>query len=433
MPQNPAIQAQQCAPHLASGMAGVSADGSVGLVRVLLVDDSIVTRSIVENMLDAASGFCVAASVASAAAALAILADQSVDIILLDLEMPGMHGLDALPLLRDIAPDTRIIIFSAHCALGGEWTDHILALGADDVVAKPAHGGFDTPFMTGLLARLKSGGAGRGPASPQPQQAISGAMSSVPASVQAVGAAVPLNPPQCAEQSPFHPAFTAPSQKIAAIAIGASTGGVQAIAHLLEHLPQDLGVPVFIAQHLPHGFLPYFAAQLRRCSGHLVAVAAVGMAVEPGGVYLLPGDQQLGVSPHGRPDAPGTACGGAGAGGLAFTGQGAAVAGEFCPSVDRLLGGMAQVYGASVCAIILSGMGKDGLAGAHHVRRAGGLILAQDCASSTVWGMPGALVNAGLADAVLAPAAIGKAVGEIVGKSVGNPVGKKSPTQRIRL
>jgi two-component system chemotaxis response regulator CheB len=379
--------------------AAIQPDGPASPLRVLLVDDSIVTRSILENRFVAGSGFCVAASVASAAAGLAALADQPVDIILLDLEMPGIHGVDALPLLRDIAPAARIIIFSAHADLAGALTQRLLALGADDVVAKPARGGFDNQFLTGFLARLRGGGTGEAP--------------------EPIHRAVSLHQNDGASTQSLR---TGASAAIAAIAIGASTGGVLAIASVLENLPLDLAAPVLIAQHLPHGFLAHFAGQLQRCSGHRVFVAADGMAIEPGGVYLLPGDQHLGLSPQAQSQVQAQAQAQAkpGQGPHLFVGDGAPTAGEFCPSVDRLFTLVATLYGASACGIILSGMGKDGLAGAHHISRAGGLLLAQDSASSTVWGMPGALVNAGLADAVLPPALIGQHVGKCVGGAVGD-------------
>lgn len=338
-------------------------------VRVMLIDDSIVVRSITERIIDSAGGFEIVASLAGAVEALAWLDRGTVDVIVLDLEMPGMNGLDALPQLLAKAGDARVIILSANCDEGGPAAIRALALGAADTLLKPGRGSFAGTFGETLVARIRAIADGN----LQPRLVL-------PDDAESLVASAPL----------------LPRRALSAIAVGASTGGIVAIIALLTALPRRLSCPIFITQHLPGGFINFFADQLGRETGRKVHVGEDGMRVASGTVYLAPGEAHMRLSllsghPHIMLDHTPSPVGA-------------------CPAVDPMMASVAAIYGANACAVMLSGMGRDGLEGVRDVRRFGGMVLAQDAASSVVWGMPGAVAREGLADAVLEPAALGQLI-----------------------
>ena len=185
---------------------------------------------------------------------------------------------------------------------------------------------------------------------------------------------------------------------VAAIGIGASTGGIMAINGFLGALPPGVECPILVTQHLPGAFMPFFAEQLKRVVGRPVLVAADGMKVAPGHIYLAPGDGHITLSRvasrvHIIIDRTATALG-------------------VTPSVDPMLSSIAQHYGQSACGVMLSGMGCDGLEGARKLVSTGGLMLAQDLESCVVWGMPGAVVRAGLAASVQTPVTLATIVAQ---------------------
>jgi two-component system, chemotaxis family, protein-glutamate methylesterase/glutaminase len=334
--------------------------------RVMLVDDSIVVRSITERIIETAGGFDIVASLPSANEALTWLDDGSVDVIILDIEMPGMNGLDALPQLLRKADGARVIILSANCDEGGPAAVEALALGAADTLLKPGRGTFAGRFGETLVARVRALAASE--RRPQPLS-----VSIVPTAVVDVPSLLPRG--------------------IEAIGIGASTGGIVAINALLLALPRRIDCPIFVTQHLPGGFMTFFAEQLARATGRRVVVAEDGTRVERGYVYVAPGEAHLRLTmlsgkAHIMLDRSPSPVGA-------------------CPSVDPMMVSLAEVYGSGACAVMLSGMGRDGLEGVRDVRRLGGLVLAQDVGSSVVWGMPGAVTRDGLAEAVLDPEQLG--------------------------
>lgn len=334
--------------------------------RVMLVDDSIVVRSITERIIEHAGGFDIVASVPGAGEALDYLDRGGVDVIVLDIEMPGMNGLVALPQLLAKAGNARVIILSANCDEGGPAAIQALALGAADTLLKPGRGTFAGTFGDTLVARIRALAASEVP----------------PAFERKAGASTPMAV-----------APDLPGRALAAIAIGASTGGIVAINSLLTALPRRIDCPIFITQHLPGGFMSFFADQLARETGRKVVVGEDGMRVADATVYLAPGEAHMRVTrlsgqPHIMLDRSPSPVGA-------------------CPAVDPMMASIAEIYGAQACAVMLSGMGRDGLEGVRDVRRGGGLVLAQDVTSSVVWGMPGAVAREGLAEAVLDPAALG--------------------------
>ncbi|MEA3039827.1 MAG: two-component system, chemotaxis family, protein-glutamate methylesterase/glutaminase [Sphingomonadales bacterium] len=329
-------------------------------LRLLIVDDSTVARAVLSRMLRAQPGFEVAGEAASAEEALALLARIEVDVVLLDVEMPGTTGLDALPAILAAGRGARVLIVSCLCEEGAEAAVQAMALGAADTLPKPGAQNFGGRFSQVLTERLRR-----------------------------LGQEAPSEPTFVSAQPPV--ALREPSREpLGCVAFGASTGGLHAIGELLRALPQRIGAPILVAQHLPALFMPFFARQLETASGRPVSVAVEEQALRADEILLAPGHAHLGLEQQGgrvlarlldQPSESGC-----------------------MPSVDVTLGEVAEIYGKRGLGIVLSGMGRDGLAGARRLVERGGEILVQDRATSAVWGMPRGIAEAGLASAVLPPA-----------------------------
>jgi two-component system chemotaxis response regulator CheB len=343
--------------------------------RVLIVDDSAVARAVIGRAIDSSPEYKVAGSVSTAQAALSFLQTEAVDFILLDIEMPGVDGLTALPDIIAAAPRAKVIVVSSGTDDRGSSTVQALAMGAVDRVSKPTLGGLAGGFSRRLLDKLAELGADLAPLS-------------------SPVAASPLPRPIAGPTAPDYPAgFDPAAYEI--VAIGASTGGIHALSSLLRALPVDMQLPILITQHLPGSFMPYFAAQVAVLAGRPCDVAVDCMRVRPGRVILAPGDAHI-------------RC-------VRLSDRSASIrlvrdfAASGCmPSVDPMLASVARVFGPGALAVMLSGMGRDGAEGARLVRDAGGCVLAQDRATSVVWGMPGAVD--GIAAAFLDPETIGRLI-----------------------
>ncbi|MBX9796359.1 chemotaxis-specific protein-glutamate methyltransferase CheB [Sphingomonas sp.] len=330
--------------------------------RILIVDDSAVARAVIGKCVEANPRFTVASAVSDVPAALSFLAHNRVDIILLDVEMPGIDGLTALPDLLLASHGARVIVVSSICAEGATATIHALSLGAADTLVKPGVGGLLGKFSEVLdekLSRLVDSGDHL--------------------------SAAPASPPKAAQRGDFD-----------LIAIGASTGGIHALSQLLRAIPAECRVPMLITQHLPPSFMPYFAAQIAVLAGRPCDVATEHMPVQPGRIVIAPGEAHLGCVRSGDRLT------------VALSTE-KAVSGCM-PSVDPMFNAVAEACGARAMGVLLSGMGRDGAIGAQRLSAAGGVIVAQDQASSVVWGMPGAVAKAGLAHAVLRPEEIGRLI-----------------------
>ncbi|TPG12208.1 response regulator [Sphingomonas oligophenolica] len=337
-------------------------------LSVLIVDDSAVARAVIAKVIDQSAEFRVAHSVGTVAAALHVLGDHRVDFILLDLALPGVDGLTALPDLVAAARGARVVVVSSTAIEGAAVTIQALALGAAETVLKPATGDSTSAFGIGLLKKM------RRLVEPRPRVDIAPRIAPRPVST-------PVSAP-------------APLQRFEIVAIGASTGGIHALSLLLRALPRSFVTPIVITQHLPGSFMPYFAAQLALLSGRPCDVAVDRLRIRPGRIVLAPGDAHIrGVA---LPD-----------GGAAVRLTGERVANGCLPSVDPMFASLAAVYGPALLAVVLSGMGRDGVDGAVAVQRAGGCVIVQNEASSVVWGMPGAIAATGIAAAVLDPEALG--------------------------
>ncbi|MDE1152032.1 MAG: chemotaxis-specific protein-glutamate methyltransferase CheB [Micavibrio sp.] len=333
-------------------------------IRVLVVDDSVVVRRLLTRMLSEEQGFEVVGTAASAESALSKLPLLTPDVMTLDINMPGMSGLELLPLLRARFPKLRVLVFSGGSLSSAASTVDALMNGAAMFLMKPETDvslpDASARFQLELCEKLRllchtSTQLQRG--SPPPPSLHSLASS---------------RPPR------IPPSF----KNREVLAIGVSTGGPTALAQLIAGLPHNFSLPVVIVQHMPPVFTRLLAERIQHSTGFPTVEAADGMKLQPGTAYLAPGDF------HMRLTRAGTEV-------LIRLDQGP----QECscrPAVDVLFRSVAEVYGGNTIATILTGMGQDGLRGSESLVRQGAHLIAQDEATSVVWGMPGAVTQAGL-------------------------------------
>ncbi|HEX8627775.1 MAG TPA: chemotaxis response regulator protein-glutamate methylesterase [Catenuloplanes sp.] len=371
------------------------------MVSVLVVDDSVVMRRLITEALAQDAGISVVGTAPNGRVALQKIDQLSPDVVTLDIEMPVLDGLATLRELRPRHPRLPVIMFSTLTAAGAGATLDALAAGASDYVTKPANAGSVKESMQSVREQLI------------PRiHALSGAGTSTPArpaAGRALRVPAPTRPPAAAPRFSFPPAVpglagpAVPAGRpsvprrttpVEVIAVGCSTGGPDALSRILQELPGTLPVPVVVVQHMPPMFTRMFAERLNRTSALTVVEATDNQPLRPGTVYLAPGDFHLSVTRRGA---------------AVVTRLESGPPENFCrPAVDVLFRSVAHHYRGNVLAVILTGMGQDGRRGAEVLRAAGAEILAQDQATSVVWGMPGAVVNAGLADDVLPLSAISR-------------------------
>ncbi|UFN51136.1 chemotaxis-specific protein-glutamate methyltransferase CheB [Roseomonas sp. OT10] len=348
-----------------------------GPVRVMLCDDSLTARAALSRMLEADAGIRVVARAGDGRAALAAFAAmpaaQRPEVVLLDLEMPVMDGMTVLPLLLACTPRPAVIVASALTRRGAAIAMEALRAGASDVLPKPDAASGGGAFQAELVEKVRGWG-----------RMLRGRADRAAA-----------RPATAAESRPAAPDLPrqAPRRAARVLAIGSSTGGPQALAALLRALaPAPPPVPILVVQHMPAGFTAMLADHLSRVGALPVAEAVDGSPLRPGRVFLAPGDHHLLVE----------------AGPEELVARVTRDPAEnFCrPSVDPMLRSLARATAGAAVATILTGMGSDGLSGCRALVSAGGRVLAQDEASSVVWGMPGAVARAGLAEALLPPDAL---------------------------
>jgi two-component system chemotaxis response regulator CheB len=342
-------------------------------IRVLVVDDAVVFRRLLANELSNDPGLQVVGAAANGRIALAMMPQVSPDVVILDVEMPEMDGLTTLKELRKTYPRLPVIMFSALTERGAEATLDALALGATDYFTKPTNeGGLDAsldvirqqliPEIKALCERERRRATDEG------QKDVARTPAPSPARSSFVGP----RPSSC---------------PVELLAIGSSTGGPNALAEIFSRLPAHIPVPIVIVQHMPPTFTRLLAERLSAQFPVCVHEASSGSVLQPGHAWIAPGDHHMIVvrdNLHARvllhQDPPENSC---------------------RPAVDVLLRSVAKTFGPNSLTVILTGMGQDGLRGCEAVREAGGQILAQDEATSVVWGMPGHVARAGLADRVL--------------------------------
>ncbi|OUL36480.1 chemotaxis response regulator protein-glutamate methylesterase [Nostoc sp. T09] len=331
-------------------------------IRVLVVDDAVVVRSRVSKILSSDPELEVVGVAANGRIALAKIPHVNPDVIILDVEMPDLNGLETLAAIREIYPTLPVIMFSTSTRTGATATLEALSLGASDYATKPSNLGSveatNQHIREELIPKIKVFGAGT----------------------------TLLSSPTTINDSVVTPGHRRIEQ-VDVVAIGVSTGGPNALAKLLPALPKDLGVPILIVQHMPPMFTKLLAERLASKCQIRVDEAVPGAILEPGQAWIAPGDFHMVVQCH--KDV------------VRLATHQAPPENSCRPSVDVLLRSVAKVFGGRVIAVILTGMGQDGLHGCKCIREAGGQVLAQDKASSVVWGMPSFVVNAGLADEIL--------------------------------
>jgi len=336
-------------------------------IRVLVVDDAVVIRRLISEVLGSEPDIEVVGVAANGRLALAKIPQVNPDCITLDVEMPEMDGLETLAELRKTWPKLPVIMFSTLTAKGASRTLDALALGATDYVTKPANVGSFTEaterLRQELIPKIRAH-TGREPA--------------------------PASPPKIVRKE------NRPRQSVEAICIATSTGGPNALSTVVPSIPASIGVPILIVQHMPPLFTALLAERLNHASQMTVCEGSEGQMVEPGRIYIAPGGRHMEVR---RTNGKVT---------IALTD--APPENSCRPAADVLFRSAAAVYGSAIVAAVLTGMGQDGLRGVESISEAGGEILAQDEESSVVWGMPGAVVHAGLARQVLPIGEVGPAL-----------------------
>ncbi|WP_433827468.1 protein-glutamate methylesterase/protein-glutamine glutaminase [Actinoplanes sp. CA-015351] len=368
------------------------------MISVLVVDDSVVVRRLITDALSEAQGIQVVGTAANGLLAQAKIDQLKPDVVTMDIEMPEMDGIAAVRELRKRHAALPVIMFSTLSAAGASATLEALSAGATDYVTKPSNVGSVKESMEAvreqLVPKILALGGGRrkpaGPAGPPSRPAPAGMRPGAAPPRPGLPPAAPGRPPlSAASPPPGRPAAPrrAPGGRVDILAIGSSTGGPDALTKVLLGLPADLPVPVVITQHMPPVFTKMFAERLDRSTPLRVLEAGEGMELAAGTVYIAPGDRHLVFLRRGT---------------ATLTQLSGAPQENSCrPAVDVMFRSVASLYGASAFAAVLTGMGQDGRSGAKVLRDSGAEVLAQDEASSVVWGMPGAVVGAGLADEVL--------------------------------
>lgn len=351
-------------------------------IAVMLVDDSAVVRGLMSRALKQEPALTIAATASDGEMAIKVLQQQPIDVIVLDIEMPRMDGLTALPKLIELSPYTRIIMASSLTLRNAEISMKAMSLGAADYVPKPSSRE-DAGAIDAFYEEIRSKVLALGHAAKQSR-------STGHSRPETLSAPVATSATFSSESHRRTPAdhLHYPAHRIDAIAIASSTGGPQALAKVLGGLKNELQrVPVFITQHMPPKFTGLLADHLARDTGLSCVEGVHGDSVKAGTIYIAPGDYHMCVE---RGDQ----------GFKIKLNQEPPV--NYCrPAADPMLSSLAALYREHLLAIVLTGMGSDGLGGCKDVAAAHGTVIAQDEASSVVWGMPGAVANAGLAQAIL--------------------------------
>jgi two-component system chemotaxis response regulator CheB len=342
-----------------------------GPIRVMIVDDAVAIRGMLSRWIASDPGLSVVATASNGRSALDQIKTVDPDVVILDIEMPEMDGITALPLLLKASPRTKIIMASTLTRRNAEISIKALSLGAADYVPKPSSSTeAGEAFRRDLCAKIVALGGRRRP---------------VAVRTQAAGEAITLR-----KASVVKPQI---------VAIGASTGGPQALSEVVTALAPQLNLPVLITQHMPATFTAILAETLSRHSGLTCTEAAEGMTLEAGHVYVAPGDYHMLLKGRGGP--------------ITLT---QTPPENFCrPAVDPMFRSVAAAYGAATLAVVLTGMGSDGREGSRAIAAANGTVLVQDEATSVVWGMPAAVAHAGMASAVLPLRAVAPEMRKLMG------------------
>ncbi|WP_183851641.1 protein-glutamate methylesterase/protein-glutamine glutaminase [Prosthecomicrobium pneumaticum] len=367
-----------------------------GGIRVMIVDDSVFIRGVLSRWFNGAGEFQVVATHANGRKAADDVQRTQPDVVVLDLEMPDMDGLTALPLILERKPGTAVLVASALSRRGAEISLRALTLGASDYIPKPDAGNgmaSADEFRDELLAKVRSLGqrvrrrSVRGAAPVQ-----SGASVSVGTATGSAAAPAAGKLPQKLRSYSMLP--------VGILAIGSSTGGPQALTKVFAEIGPQIGnIPVVIAQHMPPTFTAILAEHIARAANRPCAEGRDGEELRPGRIYVAPGGLHMVIGRDGDTrirlkDSPPI---------------------NFCkPAVDPLFEAVATLYGPAALAIVLTGMGSDGARGALRIAEVGGSVIAQDEETSVVWGMPGATANIGACAGILPIGEIGRKINRLI-------------------
>ncbi len=351
-------------------------------IRVLVVDDSTVIRRLLSDSLVADPQIEVCGTAANGKIALAKIPQLNPDLVTLDMEMPEMDGIATLVELRKLYPKLPVVMFSTLTQRGAEATMEALSKGANDYVTKPANVGSVNAAMQSVR-----------------QELVPRIKAFCPWSLPIPPAATPLK-----SRMPVASA-KGMARRIDAVVIGSSTGGPKALQTVIAKLPADFPVPILIVQHMPPLFTKHLADRLNQLSALNVVEASQGEPIHAGGVWVAPGNYHMQLGRVGteirvRLDqgTPENSC---------------------RPAVDVLFRSAATMFGGNLLSVVLTGMGQDGARGCETIRDAGGHILIQDQATSVVWGMPGTVARAGLADTTLPLARIADEINKLAAQGRG--------------
>lgn len=367
-----------------------------GSIGILAVDDSLVVRSLLSRLIDAEPDLHLMSTASDGRRAVDKVSSIKPDVVVLDVEMPIMNGVEALVEIRKIDPDLPVIMFSNLTRTGAATTLEALANGAKDYAPKP-QGSADANESFEQIRRELF---------PKIRQAHEIRQMKAKRRADWSGAARNMrvaSEPETAPAQRRHESATVPNMasvpniEIDAVVVGASTGGPVALETVLEAIARPLPVPMMVVQHMPPVFTKALADRLDRKVATRVVEAEAGMVVEAGTCYIAPGGQHLRVRRHSTGEIQ------------IVTDTQPAING--CrPSVEPLFESAAQVYGKRLAAVIMTGVGRDGATGAALIAKNGSPVIVQDEESSVVWGMPGTVAQAGHATDILPIQRIGPAI-----------------------
>ena len=382
-------------------------------VRVMVVDDSVVVRGLISRWIDEDPALAVVASHRNGKLAVDDVARSNPDVVVLDVEMPEMDGITALPLMLRAKPGLVVVMASTLTRRNAEISLKCLSLGAADYVPKPeSNSGVTTSAdfrneviqkvrTLGQRAQMRAGRSGAFPTARAPAPTSGTAHATQPSAAAPARSFAPSQPrvaPTAA--APQLRSYSSVAPRV--LLIGSSTGGPQALTKLFAEIgPAIANLPVLITQHMPATFTSILAEHITKAAGRRAAEGVHGEPLMPGRIYVAPGGKHMVIGKQGAEtvvllnDLPPV---------------------NFCkPAVDPLFDSAVPIFGSAILACVLTGMGHDGAAGAKRIADGGGSVIAQDEESSVVWGMPGAVAQAGAAAEILPLDQIGGKIVRILG------------------